>query len=79
MEMSIRTIFDCMVKPIKLYGCETCGFGSNEITERLHLKLCKLLPHLKTSTPDYMVMYDKPLLFKLSWIFFLSIMKNHLL
>jgi hypothetical protein len=38
--MSIRTIFDCMVKPIILYGCETCGFGSNEITERLHLKLC---------------------------------------
>ena len=53
--MSIRTIFDSMVKPIILYGCETCGFGSNEITERLHFKLCKLLPHLKTSTPDYMV------------------------
>jgi hypothetical protein len=51
--MSIRTIFDSMVKPIILYGCETCGFGSNEITERLHL--CKLLPHLQTSTADYMV------------------------
>ena len=53
--MSIRTKFDSMVKPIILYGSETCGFGSNEITERLHLKLCKLLLHLKTSAPDYMV------------------------
>ena len=44
-----------MVKPIILYGCETWGFGNNEIIERLHLKLCKLLLHLKTSAPDYMV------------------------
>jgi len=48
-------LFDCMVKPIILYGCETWGFGSNEIIERLHLKFCQLLLHLKTSTPDYMV------------------------
>ena len=48
-------LFDSMVKPIILYGCETWGFGNNEIIERLHLKLCKLLLHLKTSTPDYMV------------------------
>jgi hypothetical protein len=46
-------LFDSMVKPIILYGCETWGFGNNEIVERLHLKFCKL--HLKTSTPDYMV------------------------
>jgi hypothetical protein len=47
-----------MVKPIILYECETWGFGNNEIIERLHLKLCKLLLHPKTSTPDYMV-YDE--------------------
>ena len=41
-----------MVKPIILYGCETWGFGSNEIIERLQLKLCKLLLHLKTSTAN---------------------------
>jgi hypothetical protein len=48
-------LFDSMVKPIILYECETWGFGNNEIIERLHLKLCKLLLHLKTSAPDYMV------------------------
>ena len=46
-------LFDSMVKPIILYGCETWGFRNNEIIDRLHLKLCKL--YLKTSTPDYMV------------------------
>jgi hypothetical protein len=44
-----------MIKPIILYGCEIWGFGNNEIFERIHLKFCKLLLHLKTSTPDYMV------------------------
>ena len=48
-------LFDSMVKPIILYGCEIWGFGNNEIIERIHLKLCKLLLHLKTSTPDYKV------------------------
>ena len=48
-------LFDSIVKPIILYGCETWRFGNNEIIERLHLKLCKLLLHLKTSAPDYMV------------------------
>ena len=38
-----------------LYECETWGFGNNEIIDRRHLKFCKLLLHLKTSTPDYMV------------------------
>jgi len=41
-------LVDSMVKPIILYGCETWGFGNNEIIERLHLKFCKLLLHLKT-------------------------------
>jgi hypothetical protein len=51
-------LFDSMGKPITLYGCEAWGFGNNEIIERLHLKFCKLLVHLKTSTPEYMV-YDE--------------------
>ena len=37
------------------YGCEIWGFGNNEIIERIHLKFCKLLLHLNTSTPDCMV------------------------
>jgi hypothetical protein len=35
-------IFDKTVKPILLYGCETWGFGKNDIIERVHLKFCKL-------------------------------------
>ena len=44
-------LFDKTVKPILLYGCETWGFGKNDVIERVHLKFCKL----KTSTPNYMV------------------------
>jgi hypothetical protein len=41
--------------PLLLYGCETWGFGKNDIIERVHLKFCKLLLHVKTSTPNFMV------------------------
>ena len=36
-------LFDKMVKPILLFGCEVWGFGDNDIIERAHLKFCKLL------------------------------------
>jgi hypothetical protein len=29
--------------------------GNNDILERVHLKFCKLLLNLKTSTPSYMI------------------------
>jgi hypothetical protein len=72
-------------RPIILYGCETWGFGNNEIIERLHLKFCKL--HLKSSTPDYMVYGELgryPISIDIhSYLkypgYFLSTMKNHLL
>jgi hypothetical protein len=48
-------LFDKMIKPILLYGCEVWGFGNNEILERVHLIFCKVLLNLKTSTPNYMV------------------------
>jgi hypothetical protein len=44
-----------MIKPILLYGCEVWGFGKNEVLERVHLKFCKILLNLKSSTPNYMV------------------------
>jgi hypothetical protein len=47
--------FDKTVKPILLYGCETWGFRKNDIIERVHLTFCKLLLHVKTSTPNFMV------------------------
>ena len=45
-------LFDKVVKPILLYGCEVWGFGNSEILERVQLKFCKLLLHLKTTTPN---------------------------
>ena len=48
-------LFDKMVKPILLYGCEVWGFSNNDIIEKVHLKFCKLLLHLKSSTSSYMI------------------------
>jgi hypothetical protein len=31
------------------------GFSNNDILEKIHLKFCKILLNLKTSTPSYMV------------------------
>jgi len=45
-------LFDKLVKPFLLYGCGVWGFANNEILERVQLKLCKLLLHLKTTTPN---------------------------
>jgi hypothetical protein len=35
-----------------LYGCEIWGFGSNDVLEKVHLKFCKMILNLKTSTPN---------------------------
>ena len=40
-------LFDKMVKPILLYGCEVWGFSNNDIIEKVHSLL-----HLKSSTPS---------------------------
>jgi hypothetical protein len=48
-------LFDKMIKPILLYGCEVWGFSDNDIPEKIYLKYCKILLNLKTSTPSYMV------------------------
>ena len=48
-------LFDKVVKPILLYGCELWGFENTDLIERVHLKFCKILLHLKESTPSYMV------------------------
>ena len=57
-ELSIKgqlELFDRLVKPIMLYGCEVWGFGNNDMLEKIHLKFCKILLNLKSSTPNYMV------------------------
>ena len=39
----------------KWYGCELWGYGNCDIIERVHLKFCKMLLHMKSSTPSFMV------------------------
>jgi hypothetical protein len=48
-------LFDKIVKPILLYGCEIWGSGKNDIIERVHLKFCNFLLCLKISIPNFMV------------------------
>lgn len=48
-------LFDKIVVPILLYGCEVWGYSNVDIIERIHVKFCKLLFHLKSSTPNYMI------------------------
>ena len=48
-------LFDKMITPILLYGCEIWGFGSLDLIERVQLKFYKQILHLKKSTPSFMV------------------------
>ena len=48
-------LFDKMVLPVLLYGCEIWGFENLDIIERVHLKFLKHILYLKSSTPNYMV------------------------
>ena len=45
-------LFDKMVLPIMLYGCEVWGYENVNIMETLHLKFCKMVLKLKKSTPN---------------------------
>ena len=53
-EMQIE-LFNKLIKPILLYGCEIWAFGNLDIIERVQLKFLKRILHLKKSTPSYMV------------------------
>ena len=48
-------LFNKLVKPILLYGCEIWGFGNVDVIERVQLKFIKYILKLKNSTPNYMV------------------------
>ena len=48
-------LFDRMVLPSLLYGCEIWGYRSYKTLETLHLYFCKLILKLKESTPNLMV------------------------
>ena len=48
-------LLDKMVKPVLLYGCEIWSYGNCQIIERVHLKFCNFLLHMKTSKPSFMI------------------------
>ena len=48
-------LFDKVVAPVLLYGCEIWGFENIDIIECVHLKFLKYIFNLKSSTPSYMV------------------------
>ena len=48
-------LFDRMVMPVILYGCEIWGYKNLGTLETLHLKFCKYVMKLKSATPDVMV------------------------
>lgn len=48
-------LFDKMVVPILLFGCEVWGFEKLYSIERVHFKFLKHILCLKSSTPNYMV------------------------
>ena len=48
-------MFDKIVVPILLYGSEVWGFENFDMLERIHLKFCKYVLHLKQTTPSGIV------------------------
>jgi hypothetical protein len=45
-------LFDTMVLPVVMYGCEVWGFVKNNILESFCLQFLKILLGLKKSTPN---------------------------
>lgn len=48
-------LFDKMLQPILLYGCEVWGFSNLSLIEKLHLKFCKYILKVHSKTPNCMV------------------------
>ena len=49
-------LFDFLIMPILLYGCEIWGFENITMIEKIHLKYIKYILGLKQSTPTCMVL-----------------------
>ena len=48
-------LFDSVVAPVALYGCEIWGFMNTDLLEKLHLRYCKMVLKVKKSTNTCMV------------------------
>ena len=57
-------MFDTLVVPIILHGCEVWGWQTHALVECLQLRCLKLVLHLRKSTPNCMV-YGETGLFEL--------------
>ena len=44
-------MFDAMISPILLYGCEVWGYSNNNTVESLFLQFHKIILNVKKSTP----------------------------
>ena len=40
---TMLNLFDSIVSPIMLYGCELWGYSNIDVLERLHVRFCKIL------------------------------------
>ena len=48
-------LFDKIIIPMLTYGSEIWGYETIDILEKKHVKVCKLLLNLKTSTSNFML------------------------
>jgi hypothetical protein len=44
-------IFDWLVAPILLFGCEISGIGKNDNIEKVHLQFLKRILNVRATTP----------------------------
>ena len=51
-------LFDNLVQPIMLYGCEIWGFKNLDVLEKLHIAFCKMILKVNKSTTTAMVLGD---------------------
>ena len=48
-------VCDKMISPTLLYGCQKGTYTGGKIIESVHLKVCKYLLNVKSSTPNHMI------------------------
>ena len=48
-------LFDSLILPAQLYGCEIWGLGNNNVFEKTQLQFCKYILKLRSSTQNYMI------------------------
>ena len=53
-DISIK-LFDSVVKPIMLYGCEIWGYDNSVMADKLQLRFLKIILGLKKCTTSVMI------------------------